>query len=148
VLRGQASTAMGSLLSSKLNQWTLLVGMIPGVYGMSSGTFEHPLPLGPYQLHEIFLTAAQSLLAVALLASLTLGPGAAALLFLMFTGQLVSPYVVQGLNLPALPWGNGTDGLHQLFSAGYVALFLTVAWMKRHDVWALRTGASVEQRIF
>jgi len=148
VLRGQASTAMGSLLSSKLNQWTLLVGMIPGVYGMSSGTFEHPLPLGPYQLHEIFLTAAQSLLAVALLASLTLGPGAAALLFLMFTGQLVSPYVVQGLNLPALPWGNGTDGLHQLFSAGYVALFLAVAWMKRRDVWALRTGASVEQRIF
>ena len=148
VLRGQASTAMGSLLSSKLNQWTLLVGMIPGVYGMSSGTFEHPLPLGPYQLHEIFLTAAQSLLAVALLASLTLGPGAAALLFLMFTGQLISPYVVQGLNLPALPWGNGTDGLHQLFSAGYVALFLAVAWMKRRDVWALRTGASVEQRIF
>ncbi|GAB6124644.1 sodium:calcium antiporter [Humidesulfovibrio idahonensis] len=148
VLRGQAATAMGSLLSSKLNQWTLLVGMIPGVYGMSSGTFEHPLPLGPYQLHEIFLTAAQSLLAVALLASLTLGPGAALLLFLMFTGQLVSPYVVQGLNLPALPWGNGTDGLHQLFSAGYVALFLAVAWMKRSDVWALRTGTSVEQRIF
>jgi len=147
VLRGQAATAMGSLLSSKLNQWTLLVGMIPGVYGLSSGTFEHPLPLGPYQLHEIFLTAAQSLLAVALLASLTLGPGAALLLFLMFTGQLVSPYVAEGLNLPALPWGNGTDGLHQLFSAGYVAMFLAVAWMKRRDVWALRTGASVEQRI-
>jgi len=147
VLRGQAATAMGSLLSSKLNQWTLLVGMIPGVYGLSSGTFEHPLPLGPYQLHEIFLTAAQSLLAVALLASLTLGPGAALLLFLMFTGQLVSPYVAEGLNLPALPWGNGTDGLHQLFSAGYVVLFLVVAWMKRRHIWALRTGASVEQRI-
>jgi len=147
VLRGQASTAMGSLLSSKLNQWTLLVGMIPWVYGMASGTFEHPLPLGPYQLHEIFLTAAQSLLAVALLASLSLGPGAALLLFGMFAGQLLSPYVVAGLDLPPLPWGNGTDGLHQLFSAGYVALFLVIGWMKRRDVWALRQGASVEQRI-
>ena len=46
----------------------------------ASGSFEVPLPLGPYQLHEIFLTAAQSLLAVALLASLSLGPGAAILL--------------------------------------------------------------------
>jgi len=146
VLRGQAATAMGSLLSSKLNQWTLLVGMIPAVYGMASGNFEHPLPLGPYQLHEIFLTAAQSLLAVALLASLTLGPGAALLLFCMFTGQLMSPYVLEGLNI-SLPWGNGTDGAHQLFSAGYVALFLTIAWLKRRDVWALRLGASVEQRI-
>jgi cation:H+ antiporter len=147
VLRGQAATAMGSLLSSKLNQWTLLVGMIPGVYGMASGSFAHPLPLGSYQLHEIFLTAAQSLFAVALLASLSLGPGAATLLFVMFTGQLLSPYVAEWLNLPPLPWGNGTDGLHQLFSAGYVAMFLIVAWMKRRDMWALRHGTSVEQRI-
>jgi cation:H+ antiporter len=147
VLRGQAATAMGSLLSSKLNQWTLLVGMIPGVYGLASGSFAHPLPLGPYQLHEIFLTAAQSLLAVALLASLSLGPGAAILLFCMFAGQLVSPYVAESLHLPPLPWGNGTDGLHQVFSAGYVLMFLVVAWIKRRDMWALRLGASVEQRI-
>ena len=147
VLRGQAAVAMGSLLSSKLNQWTLLVGMIPGVYGLASGGFETPLPLGPYQLHELFLTAAQSLLAVALLASLSLGPGSAVLLFCMFTGQLISPYVLDGLDLPDLPWGNGTDGVHQLFSAGYVALFLTVAWLKRRDVWDLRRGTQVEQRI-
>jgi cation:H+ antiporter len=149
VLRGQAAVAMGSLLSSKLNQWTLLVGMIPGVYGLASGGFEHPLPLGPYQLHELFLTAAQSLLAVALLASLSLGPGAAVLLFLMFAGQLVGPYALEALNLtlPALPWGNGTDGIHQLFSAGYMAMFVIVVWMKRQDVWDLRKGTAVEQRI-
>ena len=149
VLRGQAAVAMGSLLSSKLNQWTLLVGMIPGVYGLASGGFEHPLPLGPYQLHELFLTAAQSLLAVALLASLSLGPGAAALLFCMFTGQLVGQQVLESLNLtlPTLPWTTGTDGVHQLFSAGYVALFLLVVWMKRRDVWELRKGTRVEQRI-
>jgi len=147
VLRGQAAVAMGSLLSSKLNQWTLLVGMIPGVYGLASGGFAQPLPLGSYQMHEIFLTAAQSLLAVALLAPLTLGPGAALLLFGMFAGQLLSPYLLAGLNIPALPWGNSTDGLHRLFSAGYVILFLCIAWRNRHDVWALRKGARVEQTI-
>ncbi len=147
VLRGQAAVAMGSLLSSKLNQWTLLVGMIPGVYGLASGGFAVPLPLGPYQLHELFLTAAQSLLGVALLASLSLGPAAAILLFCLFTGQLISPYLWEGLHLPDLPWGHGTDGLHQLFSAGYVALFVCVAWLKRRDVWELRKGTKVEQRI-
>jgi cation:H+ antiporter len=55
--------------------------------------------------------------------------------------------VLDGLDLPSLPWGNGTDGLHQLFSAGYVALFLCVAWLKRQDLWNLRKGARVEQRI-
>ncbi|OIO02837.1 MAG: sodium:proton exchanger [Desulfovibrionaceae bacterium CG1_02_65_16] len=147
VLRGQAATAMGSLLSSKLNQWTLLVGMIPGVYGLASGGFAHPLPLGPYQMHELFLTAAQSLFAVALLARLSLGPGAAALLFCMFTGQLVGPVLLEGVDLSALPFGGGTDGLHELFSAGYVILFGIVAWRNRRDVWALRLGASVEQSI-
>lgn len=88
---------------------------------------------------------------MALLASLSLGPGAAALLFLMFAGQLVGPYVLEALNLtlPALPWGGGTgtDGVHQLFSAGYVVLFVIVVWMKRQDVWDLRKGTAVEQRI-
>ena len=65
-LRGQAGIALGSLLSAKLNQWTLLVGMIPGVYGLSSGSFATPIPMGSFQLNEILLTAAQSLLAVPL----------------------------------------------------------------------------------
>ena len=67
----------------------------------------------------------------------------------MFTGQLISPYVLDGLNLD-LPWGkaaDGTDGLHQVFSAGYVALFACSAWMKRRDMWALRLGTRLEQRL-
>ena len=40
--RGQAGMALGSLISSELNQWTLLVGMIPGVYAVSHGSLDHP----------------------------------------------------------------------------------------------------------
>ena len=36
-LRGQAQAAIGALISSKVNQWTLLVGTIPLVYSISLG---------------------------------------------------------------------------------------------------------------
>ncbi len=89
-LRGQAGIALGSLLSSKLNQWTLLVGMIPAVYGVSHGSLDHPLPMDDFQLREILLTAAQSLLAVVLLAHLRLPMRYAMLLFVLFFAQLVA----------------------------------------------------------
>ncbi len=92
-LRGMAGMALGSLISSKLNQWTLLVGMIPGVYGVSSGSFAAPIPLDGVQMHEIMLTAAQSLLAVGLLAGLRLDIRGAMLLFVLFCGQFVAPAV-------------------------------------------------------
>ena len=37
-LKAQPGTSMGALLSSKVNQWTLLVGMLPVVYAISAGT--------------------------------------------------------------------------------------------------------------
>jgi cation:H+ antiporter len=88
-LRGQAGIALGSLLSAKLNQWTLLVGMIPGVYGLSSGSFTTPIPMGSLQLHEILLTAAQSLLAVILLLRLHLDIKGALVLFSLFIMQFL-----------------------------------------------------------
>ncbi len=104
--RGAGGTALGSLLSAKLNQWTLLVGMIPLGYALSSGSIAKPIPLGSFQMHEILLTAAQSLLAVTLLATLRLSLGHAALLFLLFSGQLVLP------NLAESVFGGDILGLH------------------------------------
>ncbi len=124
-LRGQASMALGSLLSSKLNQWTLLVGMIPGVYGVSSGSFSTPIPMGSFQMHEILLTAAQSLLAVVLLANLRLSIGQGMLLFGLFIGQFVAPTLVQ--QFPVLsPLGLDGDGIHQVFSAMYIAIAISL----------------------
>lgn len=94
-LQGRAGLALGSLLSAKLNQWTLLVGMIPAVFAISSGTLGYPIPMGPFQMQEILLTAAQLLLAVVLLAPLRLTLGHAVVLFALFTGQLVAPMAVE-----------------------------------------------------
>lgn len=89
--RGNASLALGSLLSSKLNQWTLLVGMIPGVYALSSGAPSPPINLDTHQFSEIFLTAAQSFFAVTLLLNLKLNAREGWLLLILFAGQLLSP---------------------------------------------------------
>lgn len=117
--RGQAGLALGSLLSAKLNQWTLLVGMIPGVFAVSHGTLEHPLPMGGLQLHEILLTAAQSFLAVALMASLRLTIGGAILLFGLFAGQFLLPMLVT--YNPALFFGLRPEQIHPVFSTLYFA---------------------------
>ena len=87
--RGDAEAGLGALVSSKVNQWTLLVGTIPLVYSISSGALWAPMALDLRQEHELWLTAAQSLVAVAILANLSLSWYGALLLFGLFSVQLV-----------------------------------------------------------
>jgi cation:H+ antiporter len=88
--RGAGSAALGTLVSSKVNQWTLLVGMLPLVYAVSLGS-PSPLPLDSRQTEEVFLTAAQSLFAVTLLLNLRLSVFKASLLLVPFVAQLIFP---------------------------------------------------------
>lgn len=87
-VRGQAQAAMGALMSSKVNQWTLLVGTLPIVYSISAGKIG-ALHLDLRQDHEIWLTAAQSLFAVAILANLRISWYGAILLTVLFMVQLI-----------------------------------------------------------
>ena len=86
-LRGQATAAIGVLLSSKVNQWTLLVGALPIAYSVSLGQVG-TMALDARQVEEILLTAAQSAFAVAILASFSFSLREAAILFALFVTQL------------------------------------------------------------
>ncbi|MHB0938683.1 MAG: sodium:calcium antiporter [Armatimonadota bacterium] len=142
-LRGQAGLALGSLLSSKLNQWTLLVGMIPLVFGISSGQLTHPIPMNSTQMHEILLTAAQSLMAVIMLAPLSLSIGQAAVLFFLFIGQFVSPAVTMLFDkLDPKAWSG--DRLHQIFSGVYIAISLGIFLRRPRNVSCLWEGLKFE----
>jgi cation:H+ antiporter len=55
--RLNTESGLGALVSSKVNQWTLLVGSLPVVFAIASGT-HHGLPLDSLQREELFLTAA------------------------------------------------------------------------------------------
>ncbi|MFI6502820.1 sodium:proton exchanger [Nonomuraea typhae] len=81
--------AMGALLSSKVNQWTLLVGTLPLAYRAGGG--EWSLPLDSRQVEEVFLTASQTVLGVAMLVDLVFRRVEAALLFTLFAVQFVLP---------------------------------------------------------
>ena len=138
------SLALGSLLSSKLNQWTLLVGMIPGVYAVSSGGTT-PINLDPHQFQEIFLTAGQSIFAVALLLDLRLGLREAAALLVFFLAQLFSPfYDVQLEALLGLP--HDPLRLHNFYAWTYLILAGLLLLRHWRLVAELRYGFHVKVR--
>jgi cation:H+ antiporter len=88
--RGQSTPAFATLVSSKINQWTLLVGMLPLVYSVAKGA-PAALPLDPRQQAEVYLTAAQSLYALALILDLQLHLLGATSLLGLFLVQLIWP---------------------------------------------------------
>jgi cation:H+ antiporter len=88
-----ASTGLGALVSSKVNQWTLLVGTLPIVFAISSQGVGG-LPLGIEQRDELLVTAAQSIFAVAVLASGHMDRREAWILFGLFVAQLGESFYV------------------------------------------------------
>lgn len=89
-LKGQPGTSMGALLSSKVNQWTLLIGMLPIVYAVSAES-AGGMHMDARQVEEMFLTAAQSIFAVAVLANLSFSLLEALIVFVLFWTQLLFP---------------------------------------------------------
>ncbi len=87
-IRGSAGSALKALISSKVNQWTLLVGTIPLVFSISSGAVS-TFYLDDMQQHELLLTAAQSLFAVAVLVNLRLNRAEGTLLLVLFLVQMI-----------------------------------------------------------
>lgn len=69
--RGRYDASMTILISSKVNQWTLLIGSLPLAFSISGTTID-PLDFDSRQSEEVFLTAAQSMFAVAILISLSM----------------------------------------------------------------------------
>lgn len=125
-LRRHATMALSALISSKVNQWTLLIGTISLVYSISAGGIE-PLELDHQQRVEIFLTAAQSLFAVVLLSDRNLTWWQAGLLFVPFAAQLVVPH-----------W-------REEVSVVYLVMALAAGIRYRHHLAAMLPGRSLPE---
>jgi cation:H+ antiporter len=125
--RLKASDSLGALLSSKVNQWTLLVGTIPVVFAMAATTTDG-LPLDTQQRFELLLTAAQSVFAVSILVNLGLTVSGALTLLVLFTVQVVTSFM-----LPV-----ETDQLVIIIlSAVYAVLAAGQFLRRRHDTTRL-----------
>src|SRR5207302_81077 len=90
VWNGQATAGMRTLVSSKVNQWTLLIATLPLVFSFGAGRITG-MPLVERQQHELWLTAAQSLFAIVLIADGTLHHWEAGALLVLFLAQLSLP---------------------------------------------------------
>jgi cation:H+ antiporter len=89
-LKGKGSVGLGALISSKVNQWTLLVGALPLAYGLAAGGMA-PMPLNDLQKEELLLTSAQSLFAAVVISDFRFSLWEAILLLVLFIGQLIIP---------------------------------------------------------
>ena len=103
--RLKTGDALTTLVSSKVNQWTLLVGTLPVVFAVASGSL-HGLPIEGPQREELLLTAAQTVFAVAVLTNLEMSIREAATIFGLFWAQFIIAAVVpaslHGIELLAL----------------------------------------------
>ena len=100
-LRGFSSSAMTAVISSKINQWTLLIASLPIAYSLSHGSGSY-LHLDPRPREEVLLTAAQSLFAVSVITNLRISLWEAMLLLILFVTQLFIPsmhvrYIYSGI---------------------------------------------------
>jgi cation:H+ antiporter len=91
-MRLNTNNGLGTLVSSKVNQWTLLVGTLPIAFAFASAS-THGLPIDSHQREELFLTAAQSAFAVAVLVNLSLSTREAQMMFGLFAVQFVATAV-------------------------------------------------------
>lgn len=116
-LRGLANNALGALISSKVNQWTLLIGCLPLAYSISAGQ-PGALILDARQIEEILLTGAQSAFAVAILANFDMSLKEAFVVLGLFSTQLIIP----------------DERVRYAFSAVYILLTIVLLAMQRDRV--------------
>lgn len=127
-----AGRGLSNLISSKLNQWTLLIAAIPIAYSVSFG-HAAVVPLDSQVTDEIFLTAAQSVFGMALLLTFRFGLWEATALAVLFLVQFFIP--VEGIRL-IIAW------LYLALAAG----FLLLNWRKVRLFKELHTVVATHER--
>jgi cation:H+ antiporter len=83
--RGKGTAAIATLISSKVNQWTLLIGSLPVAHLLGGGGFA--IALDARQMEEVLLTATQTLMGVALILALRFHRATAWALLVLFVVQ-------------------------------------------------------------
>ena len=121
-----ARTGIGALISSKVNQWTLLVGTLPIVFAIFAKQATG-LPLDQVQRIELWVTAAQSVFAVAIIASLSISRKEAWVMLTLFAAQLGEAYMAE------VGWISHEASANVRIGVGVVFL-IAAGWVLRKDL--------------
>ncbi|WP_254521432.1 sodium:calcium antiporter [Natrinema caseinilyticum] len=93
VNKARSTAGFNALISSKLNQWTLLIGTLVVVHSLALGRYG-VLVFDSKQSAEIWLTAAQSFFAIALLLRFQISVREALVLLGLFLSQVLFEFVI------------------------------------------------------
>jgi len=99
----RAPMALMNMVSSNINQWTLLVAMLPVVYSISLGHAEL-IPLDPQQRVELLMTLGQALVGMLFLLKMSLGWSQAAALLVLFLIPFAHPPAARYVTLVYFAW--------------------------------------------
>lgn len=126
-----APMALVNMVSSNINQWTVLAAMIPIVFSLSRGSAT-PLPFDGAQREEILLTIAQSIVAVLVLLDMRFHWWDAAILFVLWLAQFLRAGWRDEITYLYLGW----------------AVLLVIAWIWRRPTapgifWRLVRGKPI-----
>ncbi|MFB6116888.1 sodium/calcium exchanger protein [Halosegnis sp.] len=93
VNKARSTAGFNALISSKLNQWTLLIGTLVVVYSIALGRYG-TLPFDQKQAAEIWITAAQSFFAIAVLVNFNISIREALVLLVLFSTQVFLEFLI------------------------------------------------------
>ena len=122
VNKARSTAGFNALISSKLNQWTLLIGTLVVVYSLALGQYG-ALPFDRKQSAEIWLTAAQSLFALSVLINFEISVREALVILVLFLSQVLFEFlIIRDIALPLSSY-ELLVGYSGLYVALAVALF-------------------------
>jgi cation:H+ antiporter len=133
VNKARSTAGFNALISSKLNQWTLLIGTLVVVYSLALGQYG-ALPFDQKQSGEIWLTAAQSFFAISLLVNFEISVREAIVLLVLFLTQVLSEFLlIRGLlELPISDYQ-----LLLVFTGIYLVLGTALFVSRRHALGSI-----------
>jgi cation:H+ antiporter len=120
VNKARSTAGFNALISSKLNQWTLLIGTLAVVYSIAAGSIG-TLPFDEKQQAEIWITAAQSFFAIGVLANFNISVREALIILALFGSQVVAEFWV----IQTMGEAQATE-LSILILYAYTALYLLI----------------------
>jgi cation:H+ antiporter len=132
-----APVALMNMVSSNINQWSILSAMIPILFVISSGKLQ-PLPFDAFQRHEIILTVLQSLLGFLLLLNLKLVMYEALVLFVFWAIQFFVPHAREEMVYVYLGWC-----ILEIIKL-VIAREAPAAWVAFRKTWTSRFAAPAE----
>jgi len=127
-LRGHEDAALGTLLSSKVNQWTLLIGSLPLAFLVGGGPAAG-IALDARQTEEFILTSAQTVLGFAVLIDLRLAIWESLALLVLFAAQFPFPQTEVRLG----------------FSVAYAAMAIALIFRGRHELPRIARAFSLKR---